>query len=96
MSKTTIINPNKPKAASRIVKAQLREDLCSVSFIKADGSKRKMLGTLHPSFLPPYVGGRGNFKLKEPPEGLVVLWDVEKQAFRSMRVERLVSLKTVG
>lgn len=95
MSKITIINPQKPKTAAKIVKSQLREDLCQLRFVKDDGSKRVMLGTLNPTFLPPPKKGKKADKAPGPVQQVVV-WDVEAQAFRSFRIERLLSIKTVG
>lgn len=82
-------------ALNKSVRRQLRMDLCQISFVKADGTKRKMLGTLHPSFLPPktYKGPSMQALMRSPFQ--VVAWDVEVQEFRSFRLDRLKSLKSV-
>lgn len=73
---------------SDIVK-RLVSDVCVVIFTKRDGSTRKMICTMQESFLPPIAG------TSAPKEDLVTVWDLEKDAWRSFRVDSVLELNTI-
>lgn len=64
----------------------LQKGLCNVSFEKADGSTRNMLCTLNNNYILVESAG----KSKENDK-VVVVWDVEKNEWRSFRLDRLIS-----
>lgn len=83
------------KRENKSVRKLLRSDLCQAVFKKADGTKRKMVCTLHPTFLPPKMSDGPSLEalMRDPVQ--VVVWDIEALAFRSFRLDRLINLKTL-
>ena len=73
------------------VVAELTQAVCRVTFEKADGSLRTMIGTLDPSRLPPAKSVR-NLEKPQPNPDVVRVWDLEIQQWRSFRVSRLTGL----
>ncbi len=68
------------------VVAMLKMDVCKVTFKKADDSIREMICTLKDDYITVESAG----KSMDKPD-LVVCWDVEKEAWRSFRLDRLIS-----
>ncbi len=71
------------------IKAWLYNDKCRVRFTKKDGSERIMICTLCPEFLPlqtdlEEAAGKNR-------EDLVVVWDLEKEAWRSFRFDSVLA-----
>lgn len=71
----------------------LKTGLCSVTFTKVDGTERTGIFTLHPDHMPPAPvreEKEGEVKPKrEPNQNTVSVWDTEKTAWRSFRVDGL-------
>jgi len=70
----------------------LKEKVVTVKFKKKDDSIRKMICTLSEDYLPepePLVEGEVKRTKKENPNTLPV-WDLEKLAWRSFRVDSVV------
>jgi hypothetical protein len=61
----------------------LLENICEISFTKADGTQRLMVGTLIEDYLEKTAGESVR------PDNVVVLWDLEKDTWRSFRLDRL-------
>ena len=57
-----------------------------IVYIKADGSTRIARGTITPEALAPEQRSKKR-------RGLVLYWDLDKMAWRSFRVERLISFQ---
>lgn len=76
--------------------ALLRHDICEVTFTKADGSNRYMIGTLKPEFLPDNECDAALSPTAEENPNIVVLWDMEKDAWRSFRIDRLISFQVAS
>lgn len=74
-----------------VAEQMLMENICVVEFNKADGSARSMPCTLKPSLIPK-TGGAGNGIVSE---ALVVVWCVDKQAWRSFRLDRVKSIRAL-
>lgn len=76
-------------------KAELKElfklSVITFKFLKADGTEREMTGTLSEYFLPDEEIGPNKPKRKENDEVLAV-WDIDKEAFRSFRIDSVTSL----
>lgn len=68
------------------VVAMLKTDVCRVVFTKADKSERVMNCTLRNEYIGIESAGKG----VEKPD-LVVCWDVDKQEWRSFRLDRMIS-----
>jgi hypothetical protein len=65
---------------------------CLVEFNKADGSARSMPCTLKPGLMPPQKPGSGAGIVSE---ALLVVWCLDKQAWRSFRLDRVKSIRSL-
>jgi len=76
----------------------LKIAICSVKFKKVDGTERDMTCTLHESILPPpketSSSTKKNRGLTESNDHIVV-WDTEKSAWRSFRIDSIIKFETV-
>jgi hypothetical protein len=82
----------------RLVLNALHRELCQVRFIKADGTKRVMLCSLMPTFLPDetYSGPSYETMVKRMNNPyLITVWDVEKMEWRAFTLERFLRLTTL-
>lgn len=72
---------------------QLHKRVCRVIFRKVNGEERDMLCTLMPSELPPATKTDPitEKKVREVNAEVIAAWDINKQAFRSFRVENVIS-----
>jgi len=71
---------------------ELRSRTCRVIFKKVDGDERDMQCTLQENILPEKYQVRSDDKTKgQPNEAIIRAWDINKEAFRSFRVENVVS-----
>ena len=66
---------------------RLRAGLAYFTFTKASGERRAAVGTLNPANFSYTAKTSG----REKSALVVKFWDVEKRAFRSLRVDRFVS-----
>lgn len=74
----------------------LKEKVVTVKFRKKDDSIRKMICTLSEDYLPEpedIIEGQEKKKKKENPNTLPV-WDLEKLAWRSFRVDSVVEYES--
>lgn len=87
----TIDNLTEEQASQRSeILLALQESICSITFIKADGSERVMQCTLMESHLP--VRNEVSVKTKRTPTNITV-WDLEKSAWRSFNIKNLIRWK---
>lgn len=68
------------------IQSLLEQGPCKVCFEKADGSIREMLCTTNKEFIDYETAGES----KQNPN-VVIAWDLEKLAWRSFRIDRIVS-----
>lgn len=72
----------------------LRTHVVSVTFNKADGTRRVMRCTLRPDLLPPKPPVTEQVAPKRATsEDLVVAYDLDKNAFRSFNIDRVESIE---
>ena len=72
----------------------LRWNTVKVNFEKADGTIREMCCTLKKDLIPPPDKDPVNQKkVREINEEVIVVWDLEKEAWRSFRLDRLNSME---
>lgn len=64
----------------------LATEIVSVKFIKANGEERIMKCTLNPSLIKDTYEKKTE-RVKKENEEVVGVWDVEKQAWRSFRID---------
>lgn len=72
---------------------ELKNKICIVEFTKVDGSLREMPCTLDTAHMPPpAVNEHHKTKLFKPE--VMSVWCTDKQAWRSFRVDNVLSIKT--
>ena len=69
---------------------KLRENECRVIFKKVNGEERDMECTLKESVLPK-LQSKPDDKKRQPNETVIRAFDINKQEFRSFRVENVIS-----
>jgi hypothetical protein len=74
------------------VKKVLAEGVATVTFTKKDGTKRVMKATLDPQNLP-VVETRANSKPRKENPDVVAVYDMEKSAWRSFRIDSVNSIE---
>jgi hypothetical protein len=77
------------------LKKLLHENTLSVLFTKKDGTQRAMLCTLKADLLPVVDRQEGDEVKKERKESeeSIRVWDLEKQDWRSFRIDSIISYK---
>lgn len=78
------------------IKEILSKNVATITFTKNDGSSRDMLCTLREDVLPPeFLNGTEQMKKKTRKQNPDVLpvWDIEKKAWRSFRVDAVEFIK---
>lgn len=75
------------------IRSQLRQSVMKVNFTKTDGTVREMICTLQESFTIPYE--KKTDKQKPENNDILAVWDVEKHAWRSFRVDSIISAEIV-
>lgn len=75
------------------IQLQLRQSVMKVNFTKTDGTVREMICTLQESFTIPYE--KKTDKQKPENNDILAVWDVEKHAWRSFRVDSIISADVV-
>lgn len=72
---------------------ELQKRKCRVIFKKINGEVRDMLCTLQEDVLPPAKKNDPltQKKVRTVNEETIVAWDINKEAFRSFRVENVIS-----
>ena len=74
----------------------LRANIVNVKFEKADGTMRDMMCTLNEKYLPEQKDLEEAIQEKEPNKEVVAVWDLEKEAWRSFRLDRVKSMVQAG
>lgn len=74
---------------NEILHDQLKQALVRFAFKKENGEVREAVGTLNPSYIERALRGKGVRKVKKATQ---VYYDVEKNEWRSFRVENLIGI----
>ena len=76
---------------------ELRKGICEVTFTKVNGETRVASATLSENHVPPQPNTatytNGNPKTRKVNEETVVVWDMNKEGFRSFRVESVTAFE---
>jgi hypothetical protein len=64
----------------------LKTERVLVTFTKADGSQRDMICTQRQDLINSLT-----FSRSQGPEGIICVWDLEKEAWRSFKKERVIT-----
>lgn len=78
------------------LKKLLKDTVVTVNFKKKDNTKRKMICTLNEEYLPEVqeIDSDTPKRTKtESPEAIAV-WDLEKQSWRSFRIDSIIDFQT--
>jgi hypothetical protein len=76
------------------LKKLLKEKVLTVKFKKKDDSIRKMVCTLSNEYLPDNENKEIEKKIKAENPNVLPVWDLEKLAWRSFRVDSVVEYET--
>lgn len=74
-------------------KKLLKNTVVTVNFKKKDDTLRKMICTLNEEYLPE-LEERENKKIKSESNDAITVWDIEKRAWRSFRLDSIVDYET--
>jgi len=89
------VNPIETEIA--LLKSRIHQLLSSnkveVNFTKADGSARKMICTLCPDLMPSDITFSEGVHV-EKPDNVLAVWDLEKDDWRSFRLDRVDNFMT--
>jgi hypothetical protein len=85
------------------VRSLLQKETITITFVKADGTDRKMRCTLHPDQLPPVPVATGSVdsvvreskERKKPDPHSLRVFDTDLQQWRSFRFDRLKQIITL-
>ena len=72
----------------------LKQNIVSISFKKIDGTDRKMLCSLKEDILPA-IESKESTKKKPENDNVLPVWDLEKNSFRSFRIDSLTDYSIV-
>lgn len=75
------------------MKEDLRSCKCKVTFTKQDGTVRDMLCTLMEDYIIPQE--KKTERVKTPSENTLSVWDLEKNAWRSFRIDSVSAFQVL-
>ncbi len=75
------------------IRSLLQHNVLKVEFTKTDGSVREMVCTLQESFVWPYE--KKTDKVKPENNDVIAVWELDKQAWRSFRIDSIISATVV-
>ena len=70
----------------------LRENVLTIEFVKADGTKRKMQCTLADQYVAGYQFATESASRKKNDD-VISVWDIEANAWRSFRIESVTAVE---
>lgn len=79
------------KEAREWLKSMLRMGPVDVTFLKADGSERVMKCTLQEGVVVPHT--KTTDRTKEVSDEVLPVWDMEKNAWRSFRLDSITQVR---
>ena len=74
------------------INQMLRDGVCTVTFTKTNGEERVMKCTLVDSYLPDQIDVEEYISRKKNDD-ICAVWDVEKEGWRSFRVDSVKSVQ---
>lgn len=75
------------------IKDILTKNVATVTFIKNDGTSREMFCTLRPDMIPNILEEDTEKKARKQNLDVLPVWDVEKNAWRSFRIDSVEFIK---
>jgi len=77
------------------IRKELHEAVCNVTFTKVDGTLREMRCTLQGDIIPQEEFEKLKKNKHPRPDNVLAVWDLDKEAWRSFRVDSVCSLENV-
>lgn len=77
------------------LKEKLSQSVAKVIFNKSDGTLREMRCTLMSEFLPAKKELTEEVKPRKQNDDVVAVWDLDKESWRSFRLDSIVSFEGV-
>ena len=78
------------------LKGVLQTGIANVTFLKKDGSERKLLCTLLPSELPAQTDLEEAVQKKTPNPEVLAVWDLENEGWRSFRYDSVLGFSVLS
>lgn len=78
------------------LKGVLQTGIANVTFLKKDGTERKLLCTLLPSELPAQTDLEEAVQKKTPNPEVLVVWDLENKGWRSFRYDSVLGFSVLS
>jgi hypothetical protein len=78
------------------LKGVLQTGIANVTFLKKDGSERKLLCTLLPSELPAQTDLEEAVQKKTPNPEVLAVWDLENKGWRSFRYDSVLGFSVLS
>jgi len=78
------------------LKGVLQTGIANVTFLKKDGSERKLLCTLMPSELPAQTDLEEAVQKKTPNPEVLAVWDLENKGWRSFRYDSVLGFSVLS
>ena len=72
------------------IRLTLKSNICKVVFTKKNGDLREMICTLREDIVVPHE--KTTDRVKEVNEEVLAVWDCEKNAWRSFRVDSIIGV----
>lgn len=76
------------------IKSQLKEQICTVTFTKVDGTTRVMHCTLNSSMIPADLSDETQKRTKTENTSVQAVYDVDAQGWRSFRWNSVVDFRS--
>lgn len=74
----------------------LKREVLEINFNKKDGTSRSMICSLKNEFLPKVEKKTESTTTKKENLNTIAVWDIEKEAFRSFRIDSLIDYKILN
>jgi hypothetical protein len=74
----------------------LKREILEINFNKKDGTPRSMICSLKNEFLPKVEKPTDPTKQRPENPNAIAVWDIEKEAFRSFRIDSLIDYKILN
>jgi hypothetical protein len=78
-----------------VVAAILKSDVANVTFTKSDGSERVMKCTLIDEYIPSTELDLDRTSTRKVNEAVLPVWDIDKNAWRSFRIDSVKAIQVV-
>ena len=89
-SLNTTLDQSNTSWQNEFLRGQLKTGIVTVTFIKKDGTERKLRGTLKEDLLPAQTDLEEAVQKKTPNPDVLAVWDIENNGWRSFRYDSVI------